>query len=99
MHYINSSPAFEKLFNVGIKLLNDKHRKKVSDEWIITHLPISYIIVDVTGCVLFFQLHVYTKDISVLYKYVPKEILPEEYGGYGGSSQEIIGNHMNWNTA
>lgn len=40
---------------------------------------------------LLFQLHVHNKDYEALYKHVPKEILPTEYGGNGGSIKEIIG--------
>ncbi|XP_047041970.1 alpha-tocopherol transfer protein-like [Helicoverpa zea] len=63
LHIINSIPAFEKVFNMVVKLLNEKHQKKV---------------------------HMYSKDFTVLQKYVPLEILPEEYGGQGGSREKII---------
>ncbi|CAH2066480.1 unnamed protein product, partial [Iphiclides podalirius] len=36
------------------------------------------------------RLYVHTKDSDSLYKYVPKEILPVEYGGNGGTIQELI---------
>ncbi|KAI8427673.1 hypothetical protein MSG28_002137 [Choristoneura fumiferana] len=36
------------------------------------------------------RLHVHNKDYEALYKHVPKEILPTEYGGNGGSLKEIV---------
>lgn len=30
--------------------------------------------------------------MEALHKFVPKDILPEEYGGNGGKTQDIIGN-------
>ncbi|XP_022820990.1 clavesin-2-like isoform X1 [Spodoptera litura] len=36
------------------------------------------------------KLFMHTKDLSTLNNYVPPEILPVEYGGQGGSKQEII---------
>ncbi|XP_059059453.1 uncharacterized protein LOC131852744 [Achroia grisella] len=36
------------------------------------------------------RLHVHNKNFDDLYKHVPKEILPVEYGGSGGTAQEII---------
>lgn len=33
----------------------------------------------------------HNEDMEALYKFVPKEILPTEYGGGGGSVQEMIG--------
>lgn len=37
------------------------------------------------------QLMVHNKNIESLHEHVPKEILPEEYGGSGDSIQENIG--------
>lgn len=34
---------------------------------------------------------VHGKDFEPLYKYVSKDVLPLEYGGNGGTIQEIIG--------
>ncbi|CAK1603323.1 unnamed protein product [Parnassius mnemosyne] len=36
------------------------------------------------------RLYVHNTDFESLYKFVPKEILPAEYGGNGGSIQELI---------
>ncbi|KAH9645180.1 hypothetical protein HF086_005725 [Spodoptera exigua] len=36
------------------------------------------------------KLYMHSKDLSALHNYVPPEILPAEYGGQGGTKQEII---------
>jgi len=36
------------------------------------------------------RVHMHNEDMEALHKFVPKEILPTEYGGDGGSVQEII---------
>lgn len=36
------------------------------------------------------RLFVHNKDIEGMYKYIPKDILPSEYGGNGGTTEEII---------
>lgn len=38
-----------------------------------------------------FQVFVHNEDMEALYKFVPKDILPTEYGGNGGSIPELIG--------
>ncbi|KAJ8726243.1 hypothetical protein PYW07_000941 [Mythimna separata] len=63
VYFINTMPAFERIFNLVIKLLNEKHQKR---------------------------LHMYSKDLTTLHKHVPLEIWPKEYGGEGGTKQEII---------
>ncbi|XP_075991499.1 alpha-tocopherol transfer protein-like [Anticarsia gemmatalis] len=62
LHYINSLPVFESIFNFAVKLLNEKHRKKI---------------------------FVHSRDMTVLYEHIPKETLPVEYGGNGGTAEEI----------
>ncbi|CAH0749103.1 unnamed protein product [Diatraea saccharalis] len=37
------------------------------------------------------RLFVHNRNYEDMYKYIPKEILPKEYGGYGGTTREIIG--------
>ncbi|KAJ8729544.1 hypothetical protein PYW08_001125 [Mythimna loreyi] len=63
LYFINTIPAFEMIFNLLVKLLNEKHQKR---------------------------LHMYSKDLTDLYKCVPLEIWPQESGGQGGTVQEII---------
>lgn len=41
-----------------------------------------------------FQLFVHNKDYEAFYKHVPKEILPKEYGGDGGTTKEMLGEWM-----
>uniref|UniRef100_A0A1E1WUN0 CRAL-TRIO domain-containing protein n=1 Tax=Pectinophora gossypiella TaxID=13191 RepID=A0A1E1WUN0_PECGO len=41
------------------------------------------------------RLHVHGKDFDALYKHISKEILPAEYGGNGGTIQEITGTNIN----
>ncbi|RVE51216.1 hypothetical protein evm_004181 [Chilo suppressalis] len=36
------------------------------------------------------RIFVHNRNYEDMYKYIPKEILPKEYGGYGGTIQEII---------
>lgn len=36
---------------------------------------------------------IHNKDLDTLYEHVPKEILPEEYGGTGESIQSCTGNN------
>jgi len=36
------------------------------------------------------RLFIHNEDMEALYKFVPKDILPEEYGGNGGKIQDII---------
>lgn len=38
---------------------------------------------------LFFQLHFHKPDSDTLYKFVPKDLLPNEYGGKSGEIKEI----------
>lgn len=33
----------------------------------------------------------HNKDYEALYQYIPKDVLPAEYGGDGGTTEEIIG--------
>lgn len=40
---------------------------------------------------LFLQLFVHNKNYEEMYKHIPKEILPAEYGGNGGTIPEIMG--------
>lgn len=40
-----------------------------------------------------FQIHVHN-ELETLYEYVPKDVLPEEYGGYAGPIADI--NSMYW---
>lgn len=37
------------------------------------------------------QIHVHSDGFESLYKYVPKEMLPEEYGGNAGPVKQING--------
>lgn len=37
------------------------------------------------------RMHFHPDGLESLYKFVPKEILPEEYGGNAGKLQEIHG--------
>ncbi|XP_026326255.1 alpha-tocopherol transfer protein-like [Hyposmocoma kahamanoa] len=36
------------------------------------------------------RLHVHNKNYEEMYKYIPKDVLPAEYGGNGGTIKEII---------
>lgn len=38
-----------------------------------------------------FQLYVHNKNYEELYKYIPQETLPAEYGGNAGTIKEISG--------
>lgn len=37
------------------------------------------------------QIYVHTAGLESLYKYIPKDVLPEEYGGYAGPLDVIHG--------
>lgn len=37
------------------------------------------------------RVHIHTDGLESLYKFVPKDILPEEYGGTAGKLQEFHG--------
>lgn len=54
---------------------------------------ITYIINSYTLSV-YLQLYVHNKNYEDMYKYIPKEILPAEYGGDGGTVKEITGNQF-----
>ncbi|XP_071548202.1 retinol-binding protein pinta-like [Panulirus ornatus] len=62
VHYINTPPAFETLFNLCKPLMKEKMKKRV---------------------------HVHGHNLDQLYQYVPRAMLPTEYGGANGSVQEI----------
>ncbi|CAG9567044.1 unnamed protein product [Danaus chrysippus] len=64
IHYINTPPGFETIFNAIKLLLNEKNRNR---------------------------LYVHNKNYNELYKHISQEVLPAEYGGKGGSIQEIKG--------
>jgi hypothetical protein len=44
---------------------------------------------------MFLQIYVHATGLESLYKYVPKEVLPEEYGGYAGPLDVIHGELRN----
>ncbi|KAI5641589.1 CRAL/TRIO domain-containing protein [Phthorimaea operculella] len=62
VHFLNTRPGFETVFNALKSLLNEKNRQR---------------------------LYVHNKNYEEMYKYIPKDILPSEYGGYGGTESEI----------
>lgn len=39
------------------------------------------------------QLYVHNKNYEAMYKYIPKDVLPTEYGGNGGSVKDNIGRY------
>lgn len=39
------------------------------------------------------QLFVHNKNYEEMYKHVPKDLLPAEYGGNGGNIKDIIGRY------
>lgn len=43
-----------------------------------------------TAHCIFLQLHLY-KDCESMFKYIPKSVLPKEYGGDGCSVEELTG--------
>lgn len=43
------------------------------------------------------QLYVHNKNYDEMYKFIPKEYLPKEYGGEAGSIKEITGKISNYN--
>ncbi|XP_028175891.1 alpha-tocopherol transfer protein-like isoform X1 [Ostrinia furnacalis] len=61
-HYLCTPPGFETVFNMGKKILSEKHKNRI-------------------------YIH---KNKEELFDYVPKEIMPVEYGGNGGTVDEII---------
>lgn len=41
-----------------------------------------------------FQLHFHKPDSDTLYKFIPKDLLPAEYGGKSGEIKEIKSNFV-----
>ncbi|KAI8432592.1 hypothetical protein MSG28_013579 [Choristoneura fumiferana] len=64
VHYLNTPPGFETVFNAMKALLNEKNKSR---------------------------LYVHNKNYEAMYKHIPKEVLPAEYGGTAGTDKEIIG--------
>ncbi|KPJ14239.1 Alpha-tocopherol transfer protein-like [Papilio machaon] len=62
VHYLNTPPGFETIFNFIKGFLNEKNKKR---------------------------LYVHNTDFESLYKYLPKEVLPTEYGGNAGTAREF----------
>ncbi|XP_045535899.1 uncharacterized protein LOC106711727 [Papilio machaon] len=65
VHYLNTPPGFETIFNFIKGFLNEKNKKR---------------------------LYVHNTDFESLYKYLPKEVLPTEYGGNAGTAREFTEN-------
>lgn len=52
------------------------------------------ISIDFVRCI-FLKMHFHTTSIDDLYEYIPRQILPEEYGGEAGKLDDLKDHFMN----
>lgn len=86
LHYLNLPSFFDTMYQMMKPFIKEKLRKRVMRNYVISFISI----IDILFCT--FQIILHTKDnLEGLYEYVPKEILPIEYGGTEGTLQELTG--------
>lgn len=84
LHFINTPPGFDTFFNLFKSFLGDKSKTRVRSN-------IELIMSIIHAPKLFpFQLFSHGHNIESLYNYVPKNLLPAEYGGDNSSIPEMI---------
>lgn len=81
-NYINIPSFFESVFNFFKTFLNEKIKSRVS-------LSLALLSSFLRKRVLSLQLHVHADNAS-LYKEIPQELLPVEYGGKNGTIDDLI---------
>lgn len=80
-NYINVPSFFESVFGFFKSFLNEKMKKRVSDE-IVFYKEIRFYL-------YLLQLIIHS-DVESLYKEIPKEMLPVEYGGNNGTIDDLV---------
>lgn len=87
-HVLNTPPGFDVVFNLFKSIMTSKNLVKIVDDAMeVSHRKISKII---TVLNIWFQIFFHGSSYEALYDHIPKTILPAEYGGNGGGTNDII---------
>lgn len=83
-HHVNSPKGFETLFNMFKAFMNEKNKNRVSGGGVILFDDLG------VNLVLSFQMFVHGDNMEAVHKHIPKHLLPVEYGGENGTTQDLI---------
>lgn len=61
----------------------------------LTFLQMGMYLYDINITTFYFVLQIYVHDtLETLYQFIPKNVLPDQYGGTAGDLEKIVGKYL-----